>query len=191
MIGLSCTPFSRHFGSSFSEAQNSGRVEILGLILVLCMVKFCHFRLIICDQNQVRVSCRTIFRHRFPSMEIVFIHKYLVANNERTRVKKCWTLNFICLILIFFQFFCVFQITLLFVKFVFIIPLFRILADGCLYTKKLINKPLGSSAFLTPILSPFGVHLPTKTNVMEQSIVDPANKTSCKSLYYSGVRLRG
>lgn len=49
----------------------------------------------------------------------------------------------------------------------------RILADGSLYTKKLIKKPLGSVQFLDPYLSVLGVNLPTTTNVMEESVVNP------------------
>jgi hypothetical protein len=54
----------------------------------------------------------------------------------------------------------------------------EVLADGSLFTRKLIQKPLGSARFLEPFIAPFGISLPTTTNVLEDSVVCPKTKTS-------------
>ena len=56
----------------------------------------------------------------------------------------------------------------------------RILSDGSLYTRKLINKPVGSNKFLIPLLAPFGAEFPKYTDVIEESLINPTDHTACK-----------
>lgn len=54
----------------------------------------------------------------------------------------------------------------------------RILSDGSLYTRKLINKPVGSNKFLIPLLAPFGAEFPKYTDVIEESLINPTDHTA-------------
>lgn len=53
----------------------------------------------------------------------------------------------------------------------------KILEDGSLHQRKIIQKPLGSAKFLETILAPFNISYPKVTNVVEDTIINREGKT--------------
>ena len=53
----------------------------------------------------------------------------------------------------------------------------KILEDGSLHQRKIIQKPLGSAKFLETLLAPFNISYPKVTNVVEDTIINRENKT--------------